>query len=81
MFAFRAKADVELVETAYATVSIPGACGSMNVVHIQLGVCPHGRINVCTGKEGYPTLVICDHSGRAQAIMPGSYGTINDKLL
>ena len=72
------------VEAAYAAVGIPGACGSMDVVHIPLGACPHGLINVCTGKEGYPTLaynVICDHSGRAQAIMPGSYGTINDKTI
>ena len=35
-------------------------------------------------KEGYPTLahnVICDHSGRAQEIMPGSFSTINDKTI
>lgn len=54
------------IEAAYAAVGIPGACGSMDVVHIPLGACPHGLINVCTGKEGYPTLaynVICDHSG------------------
>ena len=66
------------VEAAYAAVGIPGACGSMDVVHIPLGACPHGLINVCTGKEGYRRLaynVICDHSGRAQAIMPRSYGT------
>ena len=52
------------IEVAYASIGIPGACGSMNVVHIALGSCPHGLINVCTGKEGYPTLaytVICDH--------------------
>lgn len=72
------------IEAAYAAVGIPGACGSMDVVHIPLGACPHGLINVCTGKEGYPTLaynVICDHSGRALALMPGAYGTINDKTI
>ena len=60
------------IEAAYAAIGIPGACGSMDVVHIPLGACPHGLINVCTGKEGYPTLaynVICDHSGRALALM------------
>ena len=72
------------IEAAYAAVGIPGACGSMDVVHIPLGRCPHGLINVCTGKEGYPTLgynVICDHAGRALALMPGAYGTINDKTI
>jgi len=72
------------IEAAYALIGIPGACGSMDVVHIALGSCPHGLINVCTGKEGYPTLaynVICDHQGRAIAIMPGAYGTMNDKTI
>ena len=72
------------IEAAYAAIGIPGACGSMDVVHIPLGACPHGLINVCTGKEGYPTLaynVICDHSGRALALMPAAYGTINDKTI
>ena len=72
------------IEAAYAAVGIPGACGSMDVVHIPLGACPHGLINVCTGKEGYPTLgynVICDHRGRALSLMPGAYGTMNDKTI
>ena len=56
------------VESAYAVLGLPDACGSMDVVHIPLGRCPYGLLNVCTGKEGYPTLgynVICDHQGRA----------------
>ena len=72
------------IEAAFAAIGIPGACGSMDVVHIPLGACPHGLLNVCTGKEGYPTLgynVICDHSGRALVLMPGAYGTINDKTI
>ena len=72
------------IEAAYASIGIPGACGSMDVVHIALGSCPHGLINVCTGKERYPTLahnVICDHRGRAIAIMPGAYGTMIDKTI
>ena len=72
------------IEAAYASIGIPGACGSMDVVHIALGSCPHDLINICTGKEGYPTLgynVICYHRGRAIAIMPGAYGTMNDKTI
>ena len=69
---------------SYAAIGILGACGSMDVVHISLVACPHGLINVCTGKEGYPTLaynVICDHRGRALAMMPDVYGTVNDKTI
>jgi len=76
--------DLMEVESAYASIGFPGACGSMDVVHIPLGRCPMGLSNVCTGKEGYPTLgynVICDHRGRALALMPGAYGTINDKTI
>ena len=72
------------IEAPYAALGIPGACGSMDVVHIPLGACPQGLINVCTGKEGYPTLAynfICDHTGRALALMPGAYGTVNDKTI
>lgn len=70
------------IEAAYAVVGILGACRSMDVVHIMLGACPHGIINVCTGKEGYPTFVhnfIYDHRGRALAMMTGAYGTVNNK--
>ena len=74
--------DLVEIESAYAALGLPGACGSMDVVHIPLGACPHGLLNVCTGKEGYPTLgynVICDHRGRALALMPGAHVTVNDK--
>ena len=76
--------DLMEIEAAYAAIGIPGACGSMDVIRIPLGACPHVLINVCTGKEGYPTLaynVICDHLGRALALMPAAYGTINDKTI
>ena len=56
----------------------------MDVVHVPLGMCPHGLINLCTGKEGYPTLgynVIYDHTVRALAVMPGTYGMINGKTI
>ena len=72
------------IEAAYASIGIPGACGSMDVVHIALGTWPYGLKNICTGKEGYPTLgynVICDHKGKAIALLPGAYGTLNDKTI
>ena len=72
------------IEAAHTVIGIPGACGLMDVGHIPLGAYPHGLINVYNGKEGYPTLtynVICDHLGRALALMPAAYGTINDKTI
>lgn len=72
------------IEAAYALIGIPGTCGSMDVVHIALGACTYGLKNVCTGKEGYPTLgynVIRDHMGRAIALMPGCYETVNYKTM
>jgi len=76
--------EVAVIETAYASLGLPGAVGSMDVVHIPLGACPAGLSNLMTGKEGYPSIgynVICDHLGRALALMPGVYGSINDKTI
>ena len=72
------------IEAAYAMLGIPGAGGSMDVVHIALGSCPFGLSNLCTGKEGFPSLgynMISDHRGRALALMPGTYGSINDQTI
>ena len=72
------------IEAACAALGMHRACGSMNVVHMPLGACPHGLMSICTGKEGHPTLghnVICDHTGRALALIPGVHGTMNDKTI
>ena len=76
--------EIGVIEAAYASLGIPGACGSMDVVHISLGACPTTIKNVCVGKEGYPTLaynVICDHQGRCITLIPGSYGSVNDQTI
>ena len=39
---------------------------------------------MCTGKEGYSSLayhIICNHTGRELVLMPGAYGTVNDKTI
>ena len=76
--------ELSEIEAAYVSIDIPGACGSMDVVHIALCSCPYGLINVCTVKGGYPTLgynVICDHRGKAIAMIPGANGIMNDKTI
>ena len=76
--------ELGVIESAYESLGIPGAAGSMDVVHIALGAFPYALSNVCTGKEGFPSLgynMICDHQGRELALMPGVYGRMNDKTI
>ena len=39
----------------YHEVRLPGACRSVDLVHINWGCCPTGDIYCTKGKEGYPT--------------------------
>jgi hypothetical protein len=41
---------------SYTFSGLPGACGSMDVVHIKWPSCPTGDYNRAKGKEGYPTI-------------------------
>ena len=69
---------------AYARVGLPGAIGSMDVVHLAWCMCPAALGNLATGKEGYPSVaynVMCDHSGRVLCVLPGAYGATNDKTI
>jgi hypothetical protein len=43
------------ISACHFLVGLPGACGSVDVVHIKWGCCPTGDINRAKGKEGYPT--------------------------
>ncbi len=61
---------------------MPGACGSMDVVHIKWSSCPAGDYNRAKGKEGYPTLgfqVITDFNRRILGVYGPQFGTANDK--
>ena len=72
------------IQAAYAALGLPGAIGSMDVVHLAWCMCPAFLANLATGKEGYPSIaynVICDHQGRALAVLTGAYGSTNDKTI
>jgi hypothetical protein len=72
------------VEAAYSLLGLPGAIGSMDVVHIPWCMCPSSLSNLCTGKEGYATLaynVVVDHEGKAQEAQKSSLGSFNDKTI
>ena len=44
------------IEAVYASLGLPAACGSMDVVHIALGACPAGLSDSMNDKEGYPSI-------------------------
>jgi len=68
----------------FSSVGLPGACGSMNVVHVKwynYPACDHNRAK---GKEGYPTLgfqCITDFNRRILAVYGPQLGTVNDKQI
>jgi hypothetical protein len=66
------------VMKCYESVGLPGACGSMNVVHVKWSKCPAGNYNRAKGKEGYPTMAfqcITDYNRRILAIYGPQFGT------
>ena len=83
-FIYLPRTPEELAEVMgpYTAKNVPGACGSVDVVHVKWSMCPAGDYNRCKGKEGYPTLAfeaITDHSRRIMGISSVQFGTRNDK--
>jgi len=80
----KTKEGLVQIEAAYKLLGLPGAVGSMDVVHIAWCMCPTYLANLAKGKEGYPSVaynVVCDHEGNATAVLPGTYGATNDKTI
>ena len=66
----------------YRDVGLPGAMGSIDVVHCKWSNCPAGDRNRAKGKEGYPTLAfqcISDFDRRINGVFGPQWGTRNDK--
>ena len=75
-------AELKRVTRFYEDVGLPGACGSMDVVHVKWSACPTGDLNRAKGKEGYPTLgfqCITDFNRRILGVYGPLFGTFNDK--
>jgi hypothetical protein len=67
---------------SYESIGLPGACGSINVVHVKWLACLTGDYNRAKGKEGYPTLAfqcITDYNHHFLGIYDPQFGTRNDK--
>ena len=78
----RTPEDLDDVMEPYCAMNLPGACGSVDVVHIKWSNCPAGDYNRCKGKEGYPTLAfeaVTDNKRRIMGISSVQFGTRNDK--
>jgi hypothetical protein len=70
------------VTRCYESVGLPGACGSMDVVHVKWLSCIAGDANRAKGKEGYPTLAfqcIPDFNRRILGVYGPQFGTKNNK--
>ena len=83
-FIYLPRTPEELAEVMgpYTAKNVPGACGSVDVVHVKWSMCPAGDYNRCKGKEGYPTLAfeaITDHNRRIMGISSVQFGTRNNK--
>ena len=75
-------AALNKVTASYESVGLPGACGSMDVVHVKWSKCPAGDYNRAKGKESYPTLAfqcITDFNRRILGVYGPQFGSINDK--
>lgn len=73
--------DLESVLNVYSRLGFPGCVGSIDCTHIKWLGCPSNLTNICTGKEGYPTLsfqVIVDHARQIRHISRAGWGTMND---
>jgi hypothetical protein len=65
----------------YSRMGIPGALGSTDCVHVRWDMCPASLTNLCSGKEGYPTLAwqaTVNHKMRFLSVTKSFYGSLND---
>jgi hypothetical protein len=50
--------ELKAVVAQYHSQHLPGACGSIDVVHVKWGQCPAGDFNFCKGKESFPSVAL-----------------------
>ena len=74
--------ELKIVMRRYEENGLPGAMGSVDVVHVKWSNCPSGDFNRAKGKESYPTLsfeCISDFDRRICHVFGPQFGTRNDK--
>jgi hypothetical protein len=78
----REEEEVRRIMADYEEVGLPGAVGSMDVVHVKWSNCPAGDFNRAKGKESYPSLAfqcISDYNRRICHVFGPQFGSRNDK--
>jgi hypothetical protein len=68
----------------YERMGLPGCIGSTDVVHLRWDMCPSNKINICTGKEHYPTVAFqctSDHHKKIMSVTASHFGSHNDKII
>ena len=66
----------------YEEMGLPGAMGSVDVVHVKWSRCPAGDYNRAKGKESYPSVAfecISDFNRRICSVFGPQFGSRNDK--
>ena len=74
--------DVSSTMKRYEEVGLPGAIGSIDVVHVKWSNCPAGNFNRSKGKESYPSLAfecVTDLDRRILGVFGPQFGSQNDK--
>jgi hypothetical protein len=66
----------------YAGQYLPGACGSIDVVHVKWSRCPAGDCyNKCKGRESFPSVAfecVTNNRRRILGIAPIQFGARSD---
>jgi hypothetical protein len=78
----RTPADLAHIMKKYDEVGLPGAVGSVDVVHVRWANCPAGDYNRAKGKESYPSLAfqcISDIDRKILGVFGPQFGSQNDK--
>jgi Plant transposon protein len=68
----------------FEQIGLPGCIGSSDCVHLKWDRCPIDIAQLCSGKEGYPTLAYSctvDHRRRILASTSSYWGAKNDKTI
>jgi hypothetical protein len=68
----------------YSAVGLPGAIGSIDVVHVKWSNCSAGDHKRAKGKEGYPSLgfqCISDFNRRILGVYGPQFRSTNDKQI
>ena len=74
--------QLQTIVSQYHGFHLPGACGSIDVVHVKWAQCPAGDFNNCKGKESFPSVAfqcITDNRRQVLGIAPIQYGSRSDK--